>query len=53
MTNKDQVEGTVREKVGELSDDKSMENEGKAQGAFGDAKEKAGDLKDDLKDRLS
>jgi uncharacterized protein YjbJ (UPF0337 family) len=50
--NRDQIEGTVREKVGELADDESMENEGKAQGAWGDVKEKAGDLKDDLEDRV-
>jgi uncharacterized protein YjbJ (UPF0337 family) len=52
VDNRDQAEGTVKEKVGQLTDDESMENEGKAQGAWGDVKEKAGDLKDDLEDRL-
>ena len=52
MSNRDQVEGTVREKVGEITDDESMEKEGQAQGAWGDVKEKADDLKDDLKDRF-
>lgn len=53
MSNWDQAEGTVKEKVGELTDDESLENEGKVQGAFGDVKEGAEDLKDDVKDRLS
>ena len=52
MSNWDQAEGTVKEKVGELTDDESLENEGKVQGAVGDVKEKADDLKDDLKDRF-
>ena len=52
MSNRDQAEGTVKEKVGELTDDESLENEGKAQGAWGDVKEKADDLKDDLKERF-
>lgn len=52
MTNKDQVEGTVKEKVGDLTDDESLEGEGKAQGAWGDVKDKADDLKDDLDKRF-
>ena len=52
MTNRDQVEGTVKEKFGELTDDESTEAEGKVQGAWGDVKEGAEDIKDDLKDRF-
>ena len=49
----EQAKGKVKEKVGELTDDESLENEGKVQGAFGDVKEGAEDLKDDVKDRFS
>jgi uncharacterized protein YjbJ (UPF0337 family) len=52
MTNRDQVEGEVREQVGKATDDESMEKEGQAQEAWGDAKEKAGDVEDEVRDRL-
>jgi uncharacterized protein YjbJ (UPF0337 family) len=52
MANKDQIEGTVKEKVGDLTDDESTEAEGKAQGAWGDLKDEADDLKDDLDKRF-
>ena len=52
MANKDQVEGTVKEHAGRLTDDEKLEGEGKVQGAWGDAKEKGDDLKDDLKDAV-
>lgn len=52
MPNKDQIEGTVKEKVGELTDDESTEAEGKVQGAWGDLKDEADDLKDDLDKRF-
>ncbi len=39
MANKDQVEGTVKEHAGRLTDDEKLEGEGKAQGAWGDAKD--------------
>ena len=52
MTNKAQIEGTVKEKIGELTDDESKEAEGKAQGAWGDVKDKADDIKDDVEKRF-
>jgi uncharacterized protein YjbJ (UPF0337 family) len=52
VANKDQIEGTVKEKVGDLTDDESTEAEGKAQGAWGDLKDEADDLKDDLDKRF-
>jgi uncharacterized protein YjbJ (UPF0337 family) len=52
VENKDQVEGTVKEKLGDLTDDESLEAEGKAQGAWGDVKEKAEELKEDLDKRI-
>jgi uncharacterized protein YjbJ (UPF0337 family) len=52
LPNKDQIEGTVKEKVGDLTDDESTEAEGKAQGAWGDLKDEADDLKDDLDKRF-
>ena len=52
MADWDQVEGTVKEKAGELTDDESTENEGKAQGAFGDAKDSIDDKVDDAADAV-
>ena len=52
MQDKDQIEGTIKEGVGKLTGDDSKETEGKAQGAWGDVKENAGDAVDDVKDRL-
>jgi uncharacterized protein YjbJ (UPF0337 family) len=52
MTNRDQIEGEVKEQAGKLTDDESTENEGRAQEAWGDAKDKAGDLEDEVRDRL-
>ncbi|MGH3082838.1 MAG: CsbD family protein [Gaiellaceae bacterium] len=46
MSNWDKVEGEAKEKVGELTDDESLEKEGKAQGALGDVKEKADEAKE-------
>lgn len=51
MTNWDQVEGEVKEQGGKLTDDESTEAEGKAQGAWGDAKEKADDVEDEIEER--
>jgi uncharacterized protein YjbJ (UPF0337 family) len=50
--NWDQVEGEVKEKAGQVTDDESLENEGKAQETWGDVKEKAGDVEDEVRDRL-
>lgn len=59
MSNWDQVEGEAKEQVGKLTDDESLEKEGKAQEALGDVREKADDVKekaedvvDDLKDKI-
>jgi uncharacterized protein YjbJ (UPF0337 family) len=50
VSNWDQVEGGAKEKVGELTDDESLEKEGKAQEALGDVKEKADDAKEKAED---
>ena len=52
MTNWDQAEGTMKEKVGDLTDDESTEAEGKAQGTFGDLREKADDVKDKVDEKF-
>jgi uncharacterized protein YjbJ (UPF0337 family) len=52
VTNRDQVEGEVREQVGKATDDESMEKEGQAQETYGDAKEKVEDVADDVRDRF-
>ncbi|HEX7254813.1 MAG TPA: CsbD family protein [Gaiellaceae bacterium] len=51
MGNWDQVEGEAKQKIGDLTDDESTETEGHAQEAWGDAKEKADDVADEIKDR--
>ncbi len=51
MADFDQAEGKVKEEAGELTGDKDLEAEGKAQGAFGDVKEAAGDAKDAAEDK--
>lgn len=51
MTNRDQVEGEVREQVGKATDDESMEKEGQAQKGLGDLKDKAADIEDEVRDR--
>jgi uncharacterized protein YjbJ (UPF0337 family) len=50
MSNWDKVEGEAKEKVGELTDDESLEKEGKAQGALGDVKEKADEGKEKIEE---
>ncbi|MBA2616146.1 MAG: CsbD family protein [Actinobacteria bacterium] len=63
MADWDQVEGEVKEKAGDATGDKGLEGEGKVQGTWGDAKdkaddagdgakEKAGDVADDVRDKL-
>lgn len=44
------AEGKVQEKIGEATDDKSMELKGKAKQAEGEVRDKAGDVKDAVKD---
>jgi uncharacterized protein YjbJ (UPF0337 family) len=51
MANWDQVEGKIKEEAGDLTDDESTEAEGKAQGAWGDAKEKGEDVKEEIEER--
>ena len=51
MTNRDKIEGTLKEVEGKVTDDELREGQGKAQKAWGDLKEKADDaLDDDEKD---
>jgi len=52
MSNWDEVEGEAKQQVGDATDDESTENEGRAQEAWGDTKEKADDAKDDIEDRI-
>jgi uncharacterized protein YjbJ (UPF0337 family) len=48
----DRVEGRVKEGVGKVTDDEEMEREGEAQKSWGDAKDKARDVVDDLKETV-
>jgi uncharacterized protein YjbJ (UPF0337 family) len=48
----DKVEGTVKEKEGELTGDDVREKQGEAQKGMGDAKGKLEDVKDEIKERL-
>jgi uncharacterized protein YjbJ (UPF0337 family) len=50
VSNWDKVEGEAKEKVGELTDDESLEKEGKAQGALGEVKEKADEGKEKVEE---
>jgi uncharacterized protein YjbJ (UPF0337 family) len=63
VSNWDQVEGEAKEKVGDFTEDESLEKEGKAQGALGDVREKGDEAKekveeaadkveDEIRDRL-
>jgi uncharacterized protein YjbJ (UPF0337 family) len=51
MADWDQAEGKVKEEAGDITGDKGLEAEGKAQGAFGDVKDAAGDMKDAAEDK--
>jgi uncharacterized protein YjbJ (UPF0337 family) len=42
----EQVKGKLKEAAGDVTDDDSLRNEGKADHASGKAKEKVGDVKD-------
>ena len=48
----DKIEGTVKEKEGEFTDDPMREKQGEAQKEMGNAKGKLDDAKDEIKDRL-
>ena len=44
---RDKVEGTLKEKEGEITGDENREKQGEAQKTWGEAKEKVDDLTDD------
>ena len=48
---KDRVEGKAKELEGKVTGDESREAEGRTQGKWGKAKEKADDAWEDLKDK--
>jgi uncharacterized protein YjbJ (UPF0337 family) len=48
----DKATGKVKEETGDLIDDKSMETEGKVEKNIGHGQAKAGDLREDVKDKL-
>ncbi len=50
--NIDDAKGRVKEKAGQLTDDKDLENEGKVDQAAGTVKEKVGDAADKAKEAL-
>ena len=52
MTNWDQAEGELKEQAGRVTDDEELEGEGKAQGAWGDAKDTVEDKVDDAVDKV-
>jgi len=52
MTNRDKIEGTLKEKEGELTGDTAREKQGEAQKTQGEAKEKAEDVKEEIDDRI-
>lgn len=48
----DQAKGRVKEAAGDLTDDKDLKNEGKADRVGGEIKEKLGDAVDKVKDKV-
>jgi uncharacterized protein YjbJ (UPF0337 family) len=48
----DDLKGRVKEAAGDLTDDKSLKNEGKVDRASGSVKDKVGDAADKVKDAL-
>jgi uncharacterized protein YjbJ (UPF0337 family) len=49
----DKAKGTIKEKVGQVTDDKDLERQGKLDRAGADVKEKAGDAVDTVKDKVN
>jgi uncharacterized protein YjbJ (UPF0337 family) len=49
---KDEVKGRVKEAAGDLTDDESLEREGKVDRAAGKVKDKVGDVADKAKDAV-
>jgi uncharacterized protein YjbJ (UPF0337 family) len=48
----DRVEGRVKDAAGKVTGDEELEREGEAQSAWGDAKDKARDAVDDVKETV-
>ncbi|CAN5232632.1 hypothetical protein BH20ACT13_BH20ACT13_02810 [soil metagenome] len=48
----DRIEGKAKEVEGKITDDESREAEGKAQGAWGEAKDKTDDAWEGVKDKV-
>jgi uncharacterized protein YjbJ (UPF0337 family) len=48
----DRIEGKAKEVEGKILDDESREAEGRAQGKWGKAKDKADDVWEDVKDKV-
>lgn len=51
--NYDDAKGTVKEKAGQLTDDKSLENEGKVDQATGKIKSGLDSVKDKVEDTIN
>ncbi len=51
--NYDDAKGKVKEAAGDLTDDKSLKNEGKVDQAAGSVKSKVGDAADKVKETIS
>jgi len=51
--NLDKAKGTVKENVGDMTDDERLEREGKMDRAGADVKEKANDAVDSVKDKVN
>jgi len=49
----DKITGHVKETAGDLTDNESLEREGKAERIGGDIKEKVGDAVDAVKDKVN
>ena len=49
----DELKGRTKEAAGDLTDDKSLKNEGKVDRATGSVKDKVGDAGDKLKDAVN
>lgn len=49
---KDKLEGKAKEVEGKLTDDEIREGEGKAQHAWGETKDKAGDAVDEVREKI-
>ena len=49
----DEAKGRVKEAAGDLTDDKSLKNEGKVDKAAGSVKDKVGDAADKAKDAVN